>query len=392
MVVCDGFGDTVFRNATAERHLGASSDAVLAEQAVGEALLLALQGDYPERTLELFAPSPRDLIIRAFPLAGLTQPDGAVAIVQDASDRHRLEAIRRDFVANVSHELKTPVGALEPAGGDPRRRGRSRGRRSAGEAGGGRSRAPGADHRRSARPVADRGQRVAPPGDGSAHRHRRPGGRAAASGRGQLRRAPRGRRPAPAPGRPGDRRDLVSAVSNLVDNAIKYSERGSLVQVRLHSEPGAVEIAVIDQGVGIPARDKERIFERFYRVDRARSRSTGGTGLGLSIVRHVAVNHSGSVRVDSREGEGSTFTLRLPARSLVAGGSIQEKPLWSVPSRHPVGPVEESTADSGLLTARTGGELPGIQALGEEVSVPEPLDASWSSRTRSRLSRRWSSA
>ena len=147
MVICDGVGDTVFRNATAERHLGVSSDAVLAEQAVGEALLLALQGDYPERTLELFSPSPRRLIIRAFPLAGVTHADGAVAIVQDASDRHRLEAIRRDFVANVSHELKTPVGALEPAGRDPRRRGRSSGRRSAGEAGGGRSGAPRAHHR-----------------------------------------------------------------------------------------------------------------------------------------------------------------------------------------------------------------------------------------------------
>src|SRR5262249_53456060 len=117
---------------------------------------------------------------------------------------------------------------------------------------------------------------------------------------------------------PGDRRDLVSAVSNLVDNGIKYSERGSLVQVRVSAEEDAVEIAVIDRGVGIPARDLERIFERFYRVDRARSRLTGGTGLGLSIVRHVAVNHSGSVRVESREGEGSTFTLRLPTRTLTA--------------------------------------------------------------------------
>jgi len=111
---------------------------------------------------------------------------------------------------------------------------------------------------------------------------------------------------------PGNRLDLVSAVRNLVDNAIKYSERGSLVQVRTRVDGDAVEISIIDQGVGIPDRDKERIFERFYRVDRARSRLTGGTGLGLSIVRNVAVKHSGSVHVDSREGEGSTFTLRLP--------------------------------------------------------------------------------
>jgi two-component system sensor histidine kinase SenX3 len=82
-----------------------------------------------------------------------------------------------------------------------------------------------------------------------------------------------------------------------------------------------VEIAVVDQGVGIPARDKERIFERFYRVDRARSRLTGGTGLGLSIVRHVAVNHAGSISVDSSEGAGSTFTLRLPARRLTVAST-----------------------------------------------------------------------
>jgi two-component system sensor histidine kinase SenX3 len=114
---------------------------------------------------------------------------------------------------------------------------------------------------------------------------------------------------------PGDRRDLVSAVANLVDNGVKYSERGSLVQVTARVDGDWAEIAVADQGVGIPARDLERVFERFYRVDRARSRSTGGTGLGLSIVRHVAANHSGTVSVESREGEGSTFTLRLPARA-----------------------------------------------------------------------------
>jgi two-component system, OmpR family, sensor histidine kinase SenX3 len=138
---------------------------------------------------------------------------------------------------------------------------------------------------------------------------------------------------------PGDRRDLVSAVSNLVDNAIKYSERGSLVQVRVRPEvEGAVEIAVIDQGVGIPARDMERIFERFYRVDRARSRLTGGTGLGLSIVRHVAVNHSGSVRVESREGEGSVFTLRLPARRVSSGPAGTEVGYAiSVAERSPLG-------------------------------------------------------
>ena len=100
---------------------------------------------------------------------------------------------------------------------------------------------------------------------------------------------------------------------NLLENAVKYSDDGSKVQVRARSNGRWVEIGVRDHGIGIPSRDLERIFERFYRVDRARARETGGTGLGLAIVRHVATNHGGEVRVESREGAGSTFTLRLPA-------------------------------------------------------------------------------
>jgi two-component system sensor histidine kinase SenX3 len=111
----------------------------------------------------------------------------------------------------------------------------------------------------------------------------------------------------------GDRRQLVSAVYNLLDNAVKYSDRGSTVDVRTRTDGTWVDISVEDRGMGIPRRNLERIFERFYRVDRARSRETGGTGLGLAIVRHVAANHDGDVAVESNEGEGSTFTLRLPA-------------------------------------------------------------------------------
>jgi two-component system sensor histidine kinase SenX3 len=110
----------------------------------------------------------------------------------------------------------------------------------------------------------------------------------------------------------GDRRQLVSALGNLVENAVKYSDPGSSVQVRVRQVDGAVEISVLDHGVGIPANDLDRVFERFYRVDQARSRATGGTGLGLSIVRHVATHHGGSVGVSSIEGEGSTFTLTFP--------------------------------------------------------------------------------
>jgi two-component system sensor histidine kinase SenX3 len=103
----------------------------------------------------------------------------------------------------------------------------------------------------------------------------------------------------------------VSAVKNLLDNAVKYSEPGRPVELSGATGDGFVEISVRDHGIGIPSRDLERIFERFYRVDRARSRETGGTGLGLSIVRHVAQAHGGDVTVESTEGEGSTFRLRL---------------------------------------------------------------------------------
>jgi two-component system sensor histidine kinase SenX3 len=121
----------------------------------------------------------------------------------------------------------------------------------------------------------------------------------------------------------GDRRQLVSAIHALLENAVTYSPDGGTVTIGAVRGEGSDEngpyglarITISDQGVGIPARDLERIFERFYRVDQGRSRQTGGTGLGLSIVRHVAQNHGGNVSVVSREGEGSTFILDLPLTS-----------------------------------------------------------------------------
>jgi two-component system sensor histidine kinase SenX3 len=117
--------------------------------------------------------------------------------------------------------------------------------------------------------------------------------------------------PLPEVSVPCDRRQVLSALTNLLDNAIKYSEPPSPVELGASVMAGMVTITVSDHGPGIPSRDLERIFERFYRVDRARSRDTGGTGLGLAIVRHVAQVHGGDVSVESREGEGSTFRLRL---------------------------------------------------------------------------------
>jgi two-component system sensor histidine kinase SenX3 len=110
----------------------------------------------------------------------------------------------------------------------------------------------------------------------------------------------------------GNEDQVAAAVTNLVSNAVAYSDPGSSVSVTAKADAGGVEISVVDQGIGIPQDELDRIFERFYRVDPARHRSTGGTGLGLSIVKHVAATHGGEVRVWSVEGQGSTFTLTLP--------------------------------------------------------------------------------
>ena len=111
----------------------------------------------------------------------------------------------------------------------------------------------------------------------------------------------------------GDRQMLVGALVNLLENAVKYSADDAEVRIETRDEvPGMIDVAVIDHGLGISSRHLDRIFERFYRVDRARSRATGGTGLGLSIVKHAAERHGGQVLVESTEGVGSTFVLRLP--------------------------------------------------------------------------------
>jgi two-component system sensor histidine kinase SenX3 len=113
----------------------------------------------------------------------------------------------------------------------------------------------------------------------------------------------------------GSQEQIGAAVSNLVANAVAYSGNGSKVVVTTRSEGDQVQISVVDQGIGIPAGEIDRIFERFYRVDPARHRSTGGTGLGLSIVKHVAATHGGDISVWSVQGQGSTFTLTLPRNS-----------------------------------------------------------------------------
>jgi len=113
----------------------------------------------------------------------------------------------------------------------------------------------------------------------------------------------------------GSQRDLALLVRNLIDNAIRYSHEGGRVAVRIDAEGDEVILRVSDTGIGIPSRDLDRIFERFYRVDRARSRETGGTGLGLAIVKHVVENHGGEIGVESELGRGTTFRISFPAAS-----------------------------------------------------------------------------
>lgn len=314
IVLADAAGQVVFRNRAAAGFFAARHSEALVESAIAELIAAAVRGEANTRTLDLYGPPRRALQLRAVPLEGLEVPGaGAFLVVEDVSERQRLDAVRRDFVANISHELKTPVGALgllaETLVGETDtkvvRRLAGRMQREA---------------FRVARTIDDLLElsqieaRELPAHDAvpvhlvvaEAVDRTRPAAEQQSV-----------RFVVEAPDRAvsvvGDRRQLVSAVANLCDNAVKYSEAGAMVTISTASRAGSVSIAIQDQGVGIPAIDLERIFERFYRVDRARGRDTGGTGLGLAIVRHVVQNHDGEVSVVSREGEGSTFTLRLPA-------------------------------------------------------------------------------
>ena len=432
VVLCDENGTVIYRNGRANALMVSRHGDALAAQAVTEVLEDAWHEGSAERTLDLYGPPRRTLQVRARQIDDGRRPLGVIALIEDISERRRLEEIRRDFVANVSHELKTPMGALgllaetlvsEP---DPQVAQRLAGRihneafrvsriiddlldlsRIESEE------APPREPVLVNLVMADAIERV----------------RATADQRGieiVL------HEPSPPVAVMGDRRQLVSAMHALLENAITYSYDNSKVVVTGtvqrsnpnlehpsvrqvdelsedagHGEGGpderppaahapaakegnsdsgapegpiepvftpeileaynppdedagvaapatgstlsttppveaekvdaagtgqlettsagspnwrieerdSVRLSVQDHGVGIPARDLDRIFERFYRVDHGRSRDTGGTGLGLSIVRHVANNHQGWVDVESREGEGSTFTLVLPIQA-----------------------------------------------------------------------------
>ncbi|MFN2561979.1 MAG: ATP-binding protein [Jatrophihabitans sp.] len=262
---------------------------------------------------------PIALAVTAVPLPGADERPAAVCLLlADVSELRRLEAVRRDFVANVSHELKTPVGALtllaeaiQDAADEPAMVARFAGRI---QHEGNRlaklvgelmelSRVQGADPLPGSEEVA-----VSWVVDEAIERTRLAAEQASItvtpSSVGSLRVR-------------GNSAQLATAVANLVDNAIAYSGAGTKVAVtaRPSTDDDArptVDISVTDQGIGIADSERDRIFERFYRVDPARSRATGGTGLGLAIVKNIVTNHLGTVSVWSSPGSGSTFTIRLP--------------------------------------------------------------------------------
>ncbi|TPG14079.1 sensor histidine kinase [Pedococcus bigeumensis] len=251
--------------------------------------------------------------------------DHVLLLVEDHTQARRVEEVRRDFVANVSHELKTPVGglgllaeAIQDAKDDPEAVERFA------------SRMQVESHRLaqlvkeivdlSRLQVADtlHEPRLV---DVTAAVHEAIDYSRVGADAKQIEIAE-----ACAPDLKvfGDEDLLVTAVRNLVGNAVNYSEAGTRVAVGGRLVGEMVEITVTDQGQGIPADEQGRIFERFYRVDDARSRATGGTGLGLAIVKHICANHGGDVDVWSEEGRGSTFTIRLPAAADRTGSQTNQ--------------------------------------------------------------------
>ncbi len=321
ILLLDGAGRLLVTNPTARAWFGLPEDlrpGLPLRRVISVAQIAELAEEATARrapvtgTVTVVLPELRTLALRAFPLADRGPTGRTVVTLSDITQRRRVEVLRRDFVANASHELKTPVAALralaetlesalpddpDAARGFVARIGREAQRLDA-----------------LVRDLLDlsrveRGALDAEPIDvvglvkevAEAHAERAEERRIKL--RTVLQRESMVR---------GDRAQLGLMLSNLVDNALRYTAARGTVRIRLDSIDGKVVLQVADTGEGIPSAELPRIFERFYRVDKARARRTGGTGLGLAIVRHVAESHGGTVAVDSRVGRGSTFTVTLP--------------------------------------------------------------------------------
>jgi two-component system sensor histidine kinase SenX3 len=328
--------DRVLQASAAARTFGlVDGDQLVVQELLALARQVRRDGEIREGEVEVATSggnrTTTSFAVRVAPLDATVGDGGLVLLlVEDQTESRRVEEVRRDFVANTSHELKTPVGALallaetvEDAADDPDavRRFAGRMRQEA-------SRLTNLvqdmitlSRIQAAEPVPD----PVPVELDAVVAEALDRCRMKASARG-IELVSTG---AHGLSVMGDEDLLVTALRNLLENAVAYSPDKTRVDVSTRRVSGhAVEISVSDQGIGIPERDLERIFERFYRVDPARSRATGGTGLGLAIVKHVTAAHGGKVTVLSTEGAGSTFTLRIPLRpteAVTVGGGTRTR-------------------------------------------------------------------
>ena len=297
----------LLRNRIATEMTGVRHVDILVDEAVIALVKETIEIGEQNKSMQVAGPPDRFFQLQSQRL----NDDGVVVTIEDTTDRVRIDTVRTDFVANLSHELKTPIGGIAALGDtmmdetDP------------------------AVMKQLAERIVRESFRMAGIVNDLLDLSRIEFGRSTEWERIELNGVIKevvalsqdsarhhkvelvtsGNFAAEVF---GDRSQLVSAFSNLVENAIKYSDEDRLVKIIGDVRVDDLTVAVVDQGLGIAPKDHERIFERFYRVDRARSRSTGGTGLGLSIVRHVIDNHGGKIEVKSNEGEGATFTVVLP--------------------------------------------------------------------------------
>jgi two-component system sensor histidine kinase SenX3 len=307
VVIADKKFGRQLRNKAASAMTGVRYVDVLVEQAVDEMIKAASTTQTTERVLEAVAGTTR-----FFKISGrATNSQRAIVTIEDITEKSRINTVQTDFVANLSHELKTPIGAVAALADSLNGETETEVVWRLAE------RIVTESHRMS-RIVddlldlsrvefggidewteIDLGLVLVEVVSTNQHAAKRRGLGLSLTGSAELLVR-------------GDRGQLVSVFSNLVDNAIKYSEAGGVVLVASAIQADQIKVTVTDHGIGIAERDQERIFERFYRVDKARSRATGGTGLGLSIVRHIVLEHGGSIDVHSEEGLGSTFTVYMP--------------------------------------------------------------------------------
>jgi len=307
VVISRGPNSDLLRNRIATEMTGVRHVDILVDEAVVALVRETIEIGEQYKSMQVAGPPDRFFQLNSQRLNN----DGVVVTIEDTTDRVRIDTVRTDFVANLSHELKTPIGGIAALGDtmmdetDPAVM-KQLAERIVRES----FRMAGIvndllDLSRIEFGRSTEWERIEMNGvikevvalaQDSARRHK-------------VELVTSGNFAAEVF---GDRSQLVSAFSNLVENAIKYSEVDRLVNIVGDVRDTDLTIAIVDQGLGIAPKDHERIFERFYRVDRARSRSTGGTGLGLSIVRHVVDNHGGKIELKSNEGEGATFTVVLP--------------------------------------------------------------------------------